>query len=188
GGEHVLAGSGAPEDPEAKLRGEAIHRLLECLHDRDPAERAEIAARLLPDMPDREILLAEAAGLLDAPGLASVFGPGSLAEVEICAPVQELGGARILGRIDRLVVAAEEILAVDFKSNRAVPDAPESVPEGILRQMGAYRAALTALWPDRPVETAILWTRTGALMRLPAGLVAAAVARAADLDPARRRS
>ena len=130
----------------------------------------------------------EAAALLDAPGLASVFGPGSLAEVEICAPVQELGGARILGRIDRLVVAAEEILAVDFKSNRAVPDAPESVPEGILRQMGAYRAALTALWPDRPVETAILWTRTGALMRLPAGLVAAAVARAADLDPALRRS
>ena len=37
---------------------------------------------------------------------------------------------------------------------------PSAVPEGILRQMGAYRAALAAIWPDRRVETAILWTRT----------------------------
>ena len=52
------------------------------------------------------------------------------------------------------------------------------MPEGILRQMGAYRAALAAIWPGRRVETAILWTRTARLMPLPGPLVAAALARA----------
>ena len=52
------------------------------------------------------------------------------------------------------------------------------MPEGILRQMGAYRAALAQIWPGRTVETAILWTRTARLMPLPGPLVAAALARA----------
>ena len=56
-------------------------------------------------------------------------------------------------------VGPDRVLAVDFKSNRVVPDRPEAVPEGILRQMGAYAAALAAVWPGRQVGTAILWTR-----------------------------
>jgi ATP-dependent helicase/nuclease subunit A len=44
--------------------------------------------------------------------------------------------------------------------------------------MGAYRAALMAIWPDRQVGTAILWTRTATLMPLPDALVDAALARA----------
>ena len=84
--------------------------------------------------------------------------PAALAEVDVAA--RRLGGARILGRIDRLVVGAGRVLAVDFKSNRVVPDdARGDVPEGILRQMGAYAAALGAIWPGRTVETAMLWTR-----------------------------
>ena len=102
--------------------------------------------------------------------------PASLAEVEVAAPPGR--GARIGGRIDRLVVAAERVLAVDFKSHRVVPAAPEDVPEGILRQLGAYRAALAPIWPDRPVETAVLWTRPARLMPPPAALADAAFARA----------
>ncbi len=68
--------------------------------------------------------------------------------------------------------------AVDFKTNAAVPDRPEDVPEGLLRQMGAYAAALARIYPDRPVETALLWTRTARLMPLPHRLVTAAFLRA----------
>jgi ATP-dependent helicase/nuclease subunit A len=121
-------------------------------------------------------LLAEAGGVLAEPGLAGIFGPGSLAEVDVAAPLPALGGARMIGRIDRLVVADDRVLAVDFKSHRDVPGRPEDVPEGILRQMGAYRAALAAIWPGRRVETAILWTRAARLMPLPAALVDAALA------------
>ena len=57
----------------------------------------------------------------------------------------------------------------------AVPDRPEGVPEGILRQMGAYAAMLAELYPGRVIETAILWTETGGLMPLPPNIVRAAM-------------
>jgi len=59
-----------------------------------------------------------------------------------------------------------------------VPDTPDAVPEGLLRQMGAYAAALGDIYPDREIETALLWTRTGGLMPLPHALVTAAWGRA----------
>ena len=82
-----------------------------------------------------------------------------------------------------LATGEARVLALDFKSNRTEPERPEDVPEGILRQMGAYRAALGAIWTDRRVEMAVIWTRTARLMPLPDALVDAALARAADLDP-----
>ena len=65
-----------------------------------------------------------------------------------------------------------------------MPADAAATPEGYLRQMAAYRHALRAIWPDRRVETAILWTRTRALMPLPDALLDAAWARAlAELAP-----
>jgi ATP-dependent helicase/nuclease subunit A len=179
GGAHVLpAEAGAGDDAAALDRGTRIHLLLEHLHGRPAAARADRAARLLPGLPEAEELLAEAAAVLDAPDLAPVFGPDSLAEVEVSAELAELGHRRIRGRIDRLVVGRDRVLALDFKSNRLLPARPEDVPEAILRQMGAYAAALAQLWPGRRVETAVLWTRGPLLMPLPTPLTAAALARA----------
>ena len=69
----------------------------------------------------------------------------------------------------------DSVLAVDFKTNAGVPDAPDDVPEGLLRQMGAYAAALERVFPGRRIETAILWTRTATLMPLPHKTVTAAL-------------
>jgi ATP-dependent helicase/nuclease subunit A len=69
-----------------------------------------------------------------------------------------------------------------------VPPSPGATPEAILRQMGAYAAALAPVWPGRRIETAVLWTRTRTLALLPPALTAAALARAGQLDPARGRS
>ncbi len=184
GGAHVLPGepTGLLTEAEAKARGSAVHRLLEHLHRRPAAERAALAARLLPEAADLPELLAEAAAILDDAALAFLFAPDCLAEVDVAGPLPGLGGARILGRIDRLVVGPDRILAVDFKSNQAVPKTPREVPEGILRQMAAYREALGLVWPGRRIEAAILWTRTNCLMPLPDALLAAAFARAALTD------
>jgi ATP-dependent helicase/nuclease subunit A len=76
--------------------------------------------------------------------------------------------------MDRVVVAEAGILIVDHKTNAIRPERPEDTPPGLLRQLGAYRAAARAVWPGRPVATAILWTRDRALMRLPDALVDAA--------------
>ncbi len=69
------------------------------------------------------------------------------------------------------------MLAVDYKSNRVVPTRPEEVPEGLLRQMGAYAEALAQIYPGRRIETALLWTARAQLMRLPPEIVRDALSR-----------
>jgi len=188
GGESVLLGETLGELPaDALARGTAVHLLLEHLHGCPPAERPALAARLLPGRDDLAELVDEAERVLAAPGLAAVFGPGGLAEVDVAAPVPGRDDLRIAGRIDRLVVGERAVVAIDFKSHRAVPETADRVPEAILRQLGAYRAALVPLWPDRPVEVAVLWTRAARLMPVPAALADAAFARGL-LDLERGRS
>jgi ATP-dependent helicase/nuclease subunit A len=121
-------------------------------------------------------LLAEVTAIFDKPSLAFLFETQTLAEVPVCAAVE---GARIYGFIDRLVVSPDHVLAVDFKTNAVVPENVADTPEGVLRQMGAYGAALAQIYPNRKIETAILWTKTSQLSRLPQKLVTDALARAA---------
>ena len=177
GGAKALAGEEAGLTQEAALaRGTALHLLLEHLPGTDPADWQGLAGRLVPEAALRAEVLAEAGRLLGDPALATLFAPGTLAEVPLTAA---LGGRAMLGTIDRLVISDARVLAVDFKSNLVVPADAAAVPEGILRQMGAYEAALGQVWPGRRVETAILWTRTATLMPLPCEMVRAALRRSA---------
>ncbi|KAF0676304.1 double-strand break repair helicase AddA [Profundibacterium mesophilum] len=185
GGAKTLAGEPGIEGEAALRRGTAIHRLLEHMPGWPVADRADRAAALLHD--DAEPLspeeirsaLEEAAGVLDAPGLSHLLTGDGLSEVEVTARLEALGGLRVYGAIDRLVFDDDEILAVDFKSNTRVPGTPTEVPEGLLRQMGAYCAALEQIYPGRTVRTALLWTRGPSLMELPREQVMAALRRAA---------
>ena len=184
GGDKVLPGA-----PEAALgrgalrRGRLVHLMLEHLPDvpppgwRDAAPR--IAALEAPDVTDPELaeVYAEAERVLTAPHLGPVFAPGTLAEVALHADSAVLGGT-VLGTIDRLIVGDGRVLAVDFKTNAEVPDRPEDVPEGLLRQMGAYAEMLRAIYPGRDIATAILWSRTATLMELPEHLLMEALRRA----------
>ena len=83
----------------------------------------------------------------------------------------------MLGTIDRLLIGPDRVLAVDYKSNRVVPKRAEDVPEGILRQMGAYAEALRQLHPEKRVEVAVLWTRDASLMPLDPEMLRAALLR-----------
>jgi ATP-dependent helicase/nuclease subunit A len=91
------------------------------------------------------------------------------------------------GSIDRLIVTPDRVTAIDVKTIRNPPAGPDQVPEGLLRQMGAYAAALVQIYPDRAIETAILWTRDAVLMDLPPALTTAALARS-SLDLPQPRS
>jgi len=88
----------------------------------------------------------------------------------------ELNGDPIQGSIDRLLVSPTRVLAVDFNTNQIVPSEAEQVPSGLLRQMGAYAAALSQIYPDHDIKTAILWTKTLELMPLPKDLVISSLA------------
>jgi len=175
GGAKALPGLGLDE-AAAKLHGHLLHLLLEHLPATPRADWPRIADALIADADARADLLAEAVAVLSTPDLAALFAPGTLAEVALTA---DLGGRPLLGTIDRLLIAPGRVLAVDFKSNREQPATAAAVPEGILRQMGAYAHALAQIYPGRRIDTAILWTRTCHLMPLDPDIVSAALQRAA---------
>ena len=174
GGAKALPGEGDAVEI-AKSRGTILHRLLEHLPANDPAEWPAITRALTSEGFDPEQLLSEAAGVLSLPDLSHLFDAGSLAEVSVTA---SLNGRQIEGTLDRVVVTDATVLAVDFKSNRVVPETPDLVPDGILRQMGAYAHALGQIYPGRSIQTAILWTAAPKLMYLDTETVTAALGRA----------
>ncbi|WP_112873045.1 double-strand break repair helicase AddA [Paracoccus endophyticus] len=181
GGAKALAPAGAAEAggdgdrQAAMLAGTRLHLLLEHLPGRERAEwpaltRAALAGAEggLPGRAELAGLLAEAEAVIDAEPLAHAWDPPGATVLREAALTAPLPGGRVLsGSIDRLIVTADRVTAIDYKSNEIVPDTPDGVPAGILRQMAAYRHALRAIWPGRPVETAILWTRSRSLMALP---------------------
>ena len=181
GGAKALPGEAGASVDEAMLRGTQLHLLLEHLPHWPEEARAARAHDLLASSAegaprDLEVLLTEAEAVLAAPVLAPLFAPGTLAEVEITGT---LFARPAFGVIDRLVVTGTEVLAVDYKSNRIIPQTPDAVPEGVLRQMAAYAVLLTQVFPGRSVRVALLWTAQASLMELPPTLLDAALARAA---------
>ncbi len=163
-------------------RGDLIHRLLQLLPDLPAADRAAGAMALLarePDLTDaqrREMAEAAMAVLADA-RFAEVFGPGSRAEVAIAGGASGLpAGLRISGRIDRLVVLADRVLVVDFKTNRPSPARIADADPAYLRQMAIYAAVLADVFPGRAIAAALVWTDGPKLMAVPENLIARALA------------
>lgn len=182
GGAKALPGDGADEETALRI-GRQVHLLLEELPKVPQAAWSDRATELLSwgedAATDQEVAarLIETTDILTHPNLSHLFGPDSLPEAPLSADIPDLG-RRVFGTVDRLIPAPDHVLVVDFKTNRTVPQDPEMVPEGILRQMGAYAVATAQIYPDRRIETAILWTRTATLMTLPRNLVMAALCRA----------
>jgi ATP-dependent helicase/nuclease subunit A len=155
-----------------------VHRLLQSLPDVRPNRRAAAARRFLAQPAHglgaaqaREIL-EETLAVLDAPDFAAVFGPGSHAEVPIIGRVKaaetgQNGGFLVVsGQIDRLVVSETAVWIIDYKTNRPAPESEDQVPAVYLRQMAAYRAVLTEIYPDKPIRCGLLWTDDLRLMQL----------------------
>jgi ATP-dependent helicase/nuclease subunit A len=100
---------------------------------------------------------------------ADLFRPEALAEAPIAAVLP--GGQVVAGTVDRLLVSEDRILLADFKTGRSVPADASEVPASHLRQMAAYQAALSVIFPERPVETALVYTAGPRLVPLPADLL-----------------
>jgi ATP-dependent helicase/nuclease subunit A len=180
----LAVASGGEGTPLGRFRrGDLIHLLLERLPEIAPAARPDAARRLLArerglsDDQRHEMTLA-AFGVLDDPRFAPVFGPGSRAEVALVGSAPELApGVSINGRIDRLVITPDRVLVVDYKTNRPAPDRIEDADPSYVAQMAVYVAVLRALYPDRPVEAALVWTDGPRLMAVPEAMMADALTR-----------
>jgi ATP-dependent helicase/nuclease subunit A len=175
GGAKALPGEEGDEGEAARLRGTAIHLLFEHLPNVPASEWSALAAGLIPDVALRSDALDEVSRVLQTQSLAAIFAPESLAEVAVTG---DFADRRLYGTIDRLIVSRTSLTFVDFKSNRLVPPDQDQVPEGLLRQMGAYAHLLAQIYPLHSICPAILWTKTARLMPLDRDIVRDALARA----------
>lgn len=160
---------------KAAQRGILIHRLLERLPGIAEEERKSAAqawlerfAKDLPE-PERDEMLESALAVLADKEFAPLFGPKALAEVPLAAKV---GEQVIAGTADRLLIARDEILVVDFKTARRPPSSLNAMPSGVIKQMAAYCAALEAIYPGKQVRAGVLYTHFPRLYILPESMLA----------------
>ncbi|OCC24807.1 double-strand break repair helicase AddA [Croceicoccus estronivorus] len=155
---------------EAARRGVLIHRLLERLPEVPSNAREESGRVWLARHADqieqaaREDMLHAALGVLEMPEWADVFATDVLAEVPIAAVVE---GQVIAGTIDRLLIRGDVVTIVDFKTTRRPPASASGIPQGTIRQMAAYVAALEKIYPERVIRAAVLYTHAPVLLPLP---------------------
>lgn len=168
----------------AIARGLAIHRLLQMLPAIDPAEREAAARRYLDNAEgawtaqERAKAWESVARVLDDSSFATVFAPGSRAEVAVTGTL-DLGGEPVIvsGTIDRLAVATDRVLIVDYKTNRPPPADLASVPDAYVVQLSLYRQLLARIYPGREIAAALLFTEAPRLIELPASVMDAALER-----------
>ncbi len=163
------------------LRGQLTHTLLQHL-PLLPQDRQEVAAKNLvkargtmasEKMQDE--IVTETLAILRHPDFAPLFGPESQAEVPVTAqiPPSKPGGTplRITGEIDRLAILENEILIIDYKTNRPPPDDPQGVVPAYLAQLAAYRMAIRHIFQEKPIRCGILWTDGPRIMEIPSSLL-----------------
>jgi len=105
----------------------------------------------------------EAKAVFENPAHDAVFRPGDGVAVLCEAPIlHRLPGnkveTRMQGVIDLLSIGPEAITIVDYKSNRASPDRVPGLVAHYRPQMDAYRDALAAAYPGRPITSMLLFT------------------------------
>jgi ATP-dependent helicase/nuclease subunit A len=165
-GHKAEAALSLPLKNEARIKGTAVHRLLELLPELPMHLRKEAGRRLLTsftDLSNHETVLGEVLSILEHPEFSPLFSEGSLAEVNLTGMI---AGRKYSGQVDRLVVLPDKILLVDYKTNRKVPENEAEVPEAYLQQMAIYGQLLEQIYPDKTIVYYLLWSAGPSLMPL----------------------
>ncbi len=149
-------------------RGRMIHGLLQRLPEIEPAKRSEAAHAWLKrqgvETKEAEAYATEALKVIDDPRFAPVFAPSSRAEAPI---IGEAAGRAVRGIVDRLAIAPDHVLVLDFKTDRPAPQTADATPDAYVLQLALYRAVLRQIFPGRAVRCALLWTEAPAILELP---------------------
>ncbi len=148
-------------------RGTVIHRLLQYVGTMDTELRESAAytflKKYLPDFSANDIadIVAEVVSLcLRYP---EVFSHESRAEVSVIGKVD---GKIMSAKIDRLIVLQKKVIIVDYKTNRPAAQTMADVPAIYLKQMSDYKKLMQYIYPEKEIETYLLWTNTCNMMKV----------------------
>jgi ATP-dependent helicase/nuclease subunit A len=176
------AATSAAARQKALERGRLVHRLMQSLPDIAPERRKDAAERHLANgakdfSPAERVEIANRVlALLDDKNLAEIFAPGSRAEVPIVGRIARQGADPILvsGQVDRLAVTDDSVLIADYKTDRVPPTQIAEV-KPYVAQLALYRAVLARLYPRKTVRAALLFTEGPRLTEIPAAAMDAAL-------------
>ena len=155
-----------PDIPAAARKAAVEHYLKIAAADFTPAERADMARRVITILHDLVF--------------ADLFDPGSRAEVPIAGRLAREGAPALIvaGQVDRLAVIRDLVLLADYKTDRTPPRTPAEVPGAYATQLALYRAILARVYPGKTIRTALIFTEEPSVIELPGVVLDAALATA----------
>jgi len=162
---HDHGGDGGDED--GRLRGIAIHRMLELLSTGVSANqvRQHVASELHRQAEEDDFTAwwQEAQAVHQAPQFRELFDPACYSQAWNEVPLQYIhDGCTVYGLIDRLVLRDETVIIVDYKTHRqATTGALTALAAPYAAQMAYYAAGVRTLWPQRQVRPLLLFTAVG---------------------------
>jgi ATP-dependent helicase/nuclease subunit A len=170
GDEQALAVPVPPGDSShAARRGIVMHALFERLPavavDRRRAALRWLTGQAREFSDDEHMAMVDAVlAVIDNPEFAWLFNAESIGEVPFSALVD---GQVITGTADRLFVGTEHVAVVDFKTGGHVPSGIADVPSAYVKQMAAYAAALSVIFPEKAVSAFLLYTAGPRMITVP---------------------
>ena len=139
----------------ARRRGVAIHRMLELLTvaGTDAENHARVTHEF-PELHSQDILPAcwrEARAIVEEPAFRFLFDAAHYEEARNEVPILYRDGERdVYGIIDRLVIAHDELVLVDYKTHpQATRENVTELAQAYTRQMRLYGEGARRLWPGK---------------------------------------
>lgn len=156
-------------DTQNFKRGTLIHKLLQMLPQNSSFEKQQdLIEKYLIKQTDlsaqfKENIKKEVLSVLGQKDFAFIFEGNSRAEV----PIMGMADGKIIsGQIDRLVVLEDNVIIVDFKTNRPAARTRDEVLSDYVKQLEMYEKLVRQIYPSFKVEKYILWTNTLKLMKI----------------------
>lgn len=166
---------GTAVDEDGLTRGIAIHRILELLTSPQQTDEQQILNQLAYELamttgetPLRE-WYAEARDVVSDPRLAAYFDPRHYHEALNEVPIlYSRNGTTINGIADRLIIAPERVVIIDYKTHRhARRENLPQLAEAYREQMEMYAEGVRRRWKEAVIEQVLLFTACREAYTLP---------------------
>ena len=150
------------------IRGNLIHSLFEKLSKVENSKRQIVAKNIakihFPELKENyvESAIAETLSVMRAKENKRFFSREARFEITIMGALEGIG--KINGKIDCLLINDKEIEIVDFKTDRNPPKSVSEVSAAYIMQLGIYSSLIQRSFPDLPIFSYILWTKSNSIM------------------------
>lgn len=153
---------------KAVIKGNVVHKLLEILPEVKGTDYLQEIQSVLQEYgtdlseEEREEVSSQVLNVIGNEQFRRFFGENSKAEVSIIGMVN---GKSFSGKVDRLSVFDDEIIAIDYKTGKPCLT-PDTVPKAYKEQVGIYKQILQQIFAGKKIRTFLLWVETVNLMEI----------------------